>query len=274
MKSRIATGIAVALACSMTLAGVVMEMEVTKPGAAGETTTDMVYAQGEALRIDEDATEGVAKSLIFSDDTLWMVDRTKNVCQKIDEEEMQQLGDQLGGAMKQIDEQLAQLPPDKRAMVEKMMKGKMPGMPETAENVPARRVERGAVDEVGDYHCTVHTVYSGERKIREVCAADENALSEAAEAMPAFRAMNRFSEQLRTSLSQAPFAKMFDKALENMDAVDGIPVRTRRFSGDLVVSESTLRSVSRRALGEDLFEIPDDCEVRGMASEMKKTRRH
>ena len=212
------------LVCPVARPGVVIEMEVKDPSSTGEGPTDKIFAQGEMLRMDPHGEGGGGQmSMIFRDDTLWMVNHSKKTCQMIDKQGMEQ----LGGVMTEMQAQLAKLPPEQRAMMEKMMKGKMPGgMPGAGEQAPPRRLEVGATEQVGDYSCTLNTLYSGNEKVWEVCATEELP-GATAEAMGAFDAMSRFAEQLRESLQLGALTTMIDTPFHDMDEVGGFPVRVR-----------------------------------------------
>ncbi|MDH3476427.1 MAG: hypothetical protein OEM59_22335, partial [Rhodospirillales bacterium] len=111
------------LAGTAAWAGVVIEMEVTDSPSEVEAATDTIYADGKKLRIDPHESQGGGRmSMIFRDDELWILDHDKKRCQTIDKQGIEELSTEIGGAMKEMEAQLAKLPPDQRAMMEKMMK--------------------------------------------------------------------------------------------------------------------------------------------------------
>lgn len=267
MKHFVLSGVVLALLCSATWGGVVIEMEVKDPGSSDEPDTDTIYAQGEMARMDPHAAAGGDNmSMIFRDETLWLVDHDKRSCQKIDKAGMEQ----LGAVMQQMQAELAKLPPQQRAMMEQMMKGKMPGG--MGQEAPPRRIEAGGVEQVGEYSCKVQTLFSGDEKVWEVCTAEESAAGAAAEAMGAFRALSRFVEDLRDVLRQGPLADMMESPFQDVNELGGLPVRSRTFADGRVASETTLKSVTRRDLGDDVFSIPKGYEVKNLADEMKRGR--
>jgi outer membrane lipoprotein-sorting protein len=264
---RILVGCAMlAMLGSSAWAGVVIEMEVTSSGGSGSGELETLYAQGDMARMDTHPPRGGEKmSIIFRDQTMWIVNRGKKECQKIDKEGMEALGDQLGSAMKQLEA----LPPEQREMMQKMMKGKMPGMGEAAE----RRLEAGGSDKVGSYACTMHTAWSGDRKVWEVCLADKSAAAEMEEAMGAFQAMSRFTEDLQAALRQGPFAGMIDNPYNKLDELEGFPVRVRTFdrSGKME-HETVMKSITRKDVGAATFSIPEGYEVKDMKEQMARGR--
>jgi hypothetical protein len=204
-------------------------------------------------------------SAIFRDQTMWFVNHDKKLCQRIDKEGMAELSSQLEAAMKEFEK----IPPEQRAMMEKMMKGKMPGM----EEPPEHRVEKGGVEQVGECECTVHALYSDENKVSEVCVADESVGADIAEAMGAFRAMSRFTEDLQRFVQRSPFVSMVESPYSRIDEVGGFPVRVRMFDGEgKVVQKSTLKSITRQDIGEAVLAIPKGYKVKDLSDQIKKGR--
>jgi hypothetical protein len=140
MKRLVLACVALALAGPAVWPGVVIEMEVKDPDSAGAAAHDTIYAQGKMLRMDPHGSQGEKISMLFRDDTMWIIDHGEKRCHKIDKAGMEELSAQLSGVMKQLEEQLAQLPPEQRAMMGKMMKGKMgAAMPGLSQEATVRR---------------------------------------------------------------------------------------------------------------------------------------
>jgi len=245
-------------------AGVVIEMQVKGDSATGEVGMDRIYTQGEMLRIDPHPTGVTGNiSMIFRDEEMWVLNHDMETCQTIDKEDLAE----IGGAMNQLQAELAKLPPEQRAMMEKMMKGKMPaGM--SGADPAARRIDVGATEKIGDYSCKLKTIYAGEEKVWEVCAA-QSVPDALGEAMGAFRALSRFTESLRDVVQQGPLAGMIDNPLHDMNELGGFPVRTRAFGDGQMIRETTLESVARQDLADDLFSIPKDYKTQNLMDQVK-----
>jgi len=263
MKRLVIACVALVLLGPVARAGVVVEMEVTATDAPERAGSEIFQAQGEMTRMDSPSAGGKDSSVIFREQTMYFVDHDKKVCQKISKQELDQLSGQLGAMMKEMEK----LPPEQRAMMEKMMKGKVPG----ARKPPTQRVERGGSDQVGEYTCTIYTVYSDEEKVQEVCLADASVGANIAEAMEAFHALARFTEGLMEVAQNMPFVKSIEIPFKEMHEMDGFPVRTRTFNGEgQVVLERTLKSVMRREIESELFEIPEGYKVKSLEKELQK----
>jgi hypothetical protein len=82
------------------------------------------------------------------------------------------LGQQMNAAMA-MQEQMKNMPPEQRAMIEQMMKarGGLRGMPPTAQEVRVEYKPAGS-DQVGQWSCTKYEGFRGQEKVAEVCAVD------------------------------------------------------------------------------------------------------
>jgi hypothetical protein len=257
-------------------AGVVVEMIAGDPETAGEEQVDRIYARDGMLRMDPHQDGGGDDGVVlFRDDTLWLIDHQEKRAHRIDREGMEKVSAQIGAAMKQMEAQMDQLPPEQREMMKKMMQERMPAMAGALEGEPPeRRIEKGAVEKIGSYACTSHTMFVGDRKVWEVCAATEDELgSDADEIVAAVRAMSRFAEQLREAVRQTPFAEVVDTPFQAMEEIEGFPIRIRGYgTGGAIDDVSTLKSITPEDLDDELFAVPAGYEVVNLADQMGQGR--
>ena len=62
--------------------------------------------------------------MIFRDDLFLMINHDDKTYTVIDEATLEQIGSRMSAAMTKMEAQLAQMPPEQRAMMEKMMQGR------------------------------------------------------------------------------------------------------------------------------------------------------
>ena len=244
-----------------TFAGVVVEMVSKDLRSNQESPPDKTYAQGDMLRIEphqEDGAPGIA--MIFRDDALVILNHQDKSFYRMDEQTIAQLSSQISAAMEQMQEQLANLPPEQRAMMEQMMKGQMPeGMSMGgAVQQPALRVEPAGSERVDQYSCDKYEVYRGQEKTQEICVVPVNQLAALGEVMDTFRAMARFTKKLIESTQQVPLANMTNNPLQILDEIEGFPVLTRQFENGQPTQEVLFKSATQQDLGDDLFSVPSD----------------
>jgi hypothetical protein len=255
MRFMIAAGLLLILALtSPSLAGVVIEFETTDLGGQGRKSTDTVFAQEERLRMEPG--EGGAQGdfvMIFRDETMFLVNAQERSYYRMDQEQVEAMASQLEAAMKQMEKQLASIPAEQRAMMEQMMKGKMPGM----SAPPEISVKEEGSETIDGYSCTKYVVYEDDVKAMEMFTAPLSQVKEAEEAMEAFRAMARLAERMVGSMSKGPLSGMGENPFLLLDRMEGFPVLTRQFTGGQPVQETRLKSVTPEDLEENLFSPPD-----------------
>jgi len=240
-------------------AGVALDM-VTKD-ASGQTIEAMkVYAQSGKIRMDgvgQPADEQM--SMIFLGEEFLVLDHGNQTYIVVDAAMIEEVGLKMDAAMQKMEAQLANMPPEQRAMVEEMMQGQMQGLmgaePET--RIPPR-VEKTGVGQWESKPCTQYAVYEGAEKTQEICATPLDAIEGVGEAMSAFKSMAGFMNTLSESMPGPMGSAMAENPMELIDQIDGFPVRRADFSYGQIISETTLEGVVEQALDESLFAIPAD----------------
>jgi len=157
--------------------------------------------------------------------------------------------------MKQMEKQLASMPPEQRAMAEQMMRGRMSGMT-GQEEAPPPRVESLGAGQWREFDCEKFAVYESGEKTQQVCAAALNDIDGSAEMMEAFRGMASFMTKMRESMPMGSNTGMNPGEL--MDQIDGFPVHRIDYKNGAVGEETSLESVTEQDLDDGLFTVPDD----------------
>lgn len=275
MKTRsmfLAMVLAVAsLGTSPVAAGVVYEIEVTDHHQSSpKSETIQVLVEGRNLKMGiASGSHEEQGEMIFRGDRREMVvvdhgDKSYNV---MDKEALGQIAGQVNSAMAQMQEALKNVPEEQRAMVEKMMKQRMPNQvapPERPKNELEKTDERA--DKNG-YPCVKYDVLRGGRKTLELWVTDWDNIEGGDEVVDAFEGMaDFFREMLEAMPDMGQGDSGFgDNAFEHMKELGGFPVVTRDFDDDgSIESESALRSAKRRTLDPAEFEPPSGYKRRSM----------
>jgi len=238
------------------LAGVEMVM-VTTDAAGNPTDRSTIYAQSNMIRMDEAGAQGGSASMIFRDNEFMYLDHDDKSYFVMDEAMIDSVSSQMDEAMKQMQEQLASLPPEQRAMAEQMMKGRLEGMMGQSDAAaPRMRVESLGRGEWRSNACRNYAVFEGNEKTQEVCAADLDSVPGADQAMGAFRDMAAYVKKLTESLPAGAGGGVNPGEL--MDQIDGFPVLTRQFINGNLYSEFGLESSTETSVDPALFAPPAD----------------
>lgn len=235
-------------------AGVEMDM-VTKNASGEETDRAKIFAQSGNLRMD-DAHNKSSYSMIFLGAELLAVDHKDKSYVVMDEAMLNEVSSQISDAMKQMEAQLASLPPEQRAMAEQMMKGQMGAMMgQTAEEPPAPTVEFLGDGQWNTFECKKYAVFEGGVKTQEVCAAKLDDIDGSDEMMEAFQGMAAFLTKLTESLPMRSGNELNPGEL--MEQIGGFPVHTLDYENGQVVRESSLESVGEQDLDAAIFAAPE-----------------
>jgi len=258
MKNLVAIMIFVLVLTSrLAIAGVTMDM-VTRDGAGQTIDTAKIYAQAGNVRIDNTGrkkSENV--SMIFVGDQVLMLNHKDKSYTVMDKAMLEKMTSQMSAAMQEMEKQLAQVPPEQRAMVEQMMKGQMQGMMPKQSAPPAPpRVEKGGPAEWQSYSCTKYTIYEGGQKSQEICAASLDQIEGSDEIMGAFRSMAEFVKKMSESLPFPMASGMAQNPTGMMDQIDGFPVHTIQFEKGSVSQEISFESIAEQVLEDSLFTAP------------------
>jgi hypothetical protein len=176
----------------------------------------------------------------------------------IDQARMNAMASQVSDAMSQMQEALAAMPPEQRAMAEQMMQQRFPSAP------PERPTETindlGSHGEVAGIACRNYEVIRDGRKFRELCVSDWGEIEGGHETADALKGVANFFEGMRQAFSGAGGMDVFDRQQElfgHMDELDGYPVLYRDFSaGGALERQTILTGAREEQLSPGLFQPP------------------
>ncbi len=251
--------VAVVALSGQLFAGGVMEMSTKKQGGP-VTLSERIYAQGGKLRFDRLDVKGSPQTAtLFQNNEMIVINHADKKFSRINEATLAELGAQMkkaSEAMKQMEQQMANMPPEQRAMMEKMMKGKMPGMAGMGSKPLAIRVEATGPGRWESYSCKNYTVYVGEEKTKEVCAVPASEVKGADEFIEAARSMREFFEKFKDALQMPAFANLAKSPDEIVGQIEGFTVHTNEFENGVLKGERFLSSAKEETLSDDTFSPP------------------
>ncbi len=126
--------------------------------------------------------------------TAYIVDMEKKTSFEMTEDRAKQVAAQLSEAQKMMEAKLKELPPDKRVMVEKMMKEQGGGPPPAGGRKPLDYTQAGS-GKVGTWPCSRYTASGDGRKV-EVCSAEAADVGLAAADVAVFEGFLDLSEKM------------------------------------------------------------------------------
>ncbi|HVN46970.1 MAG TPA: hypothetical protein VMT66_17205 [Steroidobacteraceae bacterium] len=228
-------------------AGVVLKVD-SKDSTGKVVRSEVYYAQDGMLRVDSVDPKGNLKdSDIVRDGAIWRVDRHSRTFTRVDKDSMQQM---MGANSKQMEDLIAQLPPEKRAM----MQQRMAQMQQRAGTTQYTFNDTGRSDHSGSYSCRIWTALRDGKPHAEYCVVPWGSLPAGGELEASMRKSLGTVDQI---LAGVPTLAPQAERMSRLGKLGGFPVHSYTLSASGArENESVLSSAESQALPADKFAIP------------------
>jgi hypothetical protein len=226
--------------------GVIITM---KQISGGTPETHQIQLDADHLRADT----GDAKAVIFDANrqVLDIVDNNQKSYRELTKADVDRLGEQVSGAMSQMQAQMANLPPEQRARIEAMMKGRGVS-PAGTDAAPKPEYRKVGTDKVGKWTCDEYDVYLGGRKDGDVCTVSASALGLSDSDFAVTKQMQTFFSALLKFAPAAQMNQMLTLRTFTAEGLNGFPIRRRQPDGD----SQELSDITRGNVPESAFQVP------------------
>jgi hypothetical protein len=243
-------------------ADVTMRMKLTQDvgSESPEITRGVSFIASDRMAQRSDSGgEDAGKNVIFraDRDLMWFVDHEDKTYRQVDRAAIEAFAAKMNEARAKMNEQLAALPAEQRAMVENKLQGLMPG---AAPAKPAPKIEYRKTSEtksISDFDCTKYErVEDG--KIEELLWVAPNAvIGFSAEDQAVFGKMGEFMQRMLAAMGPAVGQEVSDE-FAAVSKLGGWPILTQTLGEEGQVEEETLvESISHDKLEDSLFEVPE-----------------
>jgi len=215
----------------------------------GKTTTNQIQLDKTHMKA-ESHTSGESMAFVFDEgaQVARVINMDKKTYMELDRAFMQQMQGQLA----QVQEQLKNLPPDQRAILEQALRGRGAALGAAAGQASKFEYRQTGADRVGQWTCTKYDGYQGAQKVAEMCTVDPKALG----VTPAdFEVAKHLAEFLKEFLPQAA-NQILVPGTQADQGFSGIPVRRTTFVNGKPDSVSEIKEIRREAIPVSAFEVP------------------
>jgi hypothetical protein len=239
-------------------AGVVLETVERDPAAGTTNGTNVMRADDGRLRIDRYEEGKLVAVMIFKDDALHALDPADKTYAVLDRATIEKVAGVVNPALKEMQEQLAKMSPEQRAMVEQMMKGSLPsGLGEGRKKVrTVVATERS--DRVAGLACTVYEIREDSELVREACVAPVQTVPGGPDFYAVLSRMGALMQEMLDAID-APWLKdSVDDQWALVEELNGVPIRGREFKEGKPVLEVELERIAEEKAPAGSFEIPAD----------------
>jgi len=256
MRSQLTMAAACLGAAGVVQAGVVVHSTGKDLKSGRETDREVVYVQDGLVRIDKVDEHGQATQMtLFRDGAIWDVHLPQKTYTKMDKAAMQAGAKEMDAEMAKMRAQMANMPPEQRAMMEKMM-GNMNAKP--GGTAPARPeatwTDTGKTEHVGSYTCRIWESRFGARLDAQYCVVPKGSLAGGDELIAAMHQVSSLAHDIMAAFPVA--AEATEREFAAFEKLNGYPVLVRHFSGDAPSTEYVVQSVDHQSVAADKFVVP------------------
>lgn len=226
-------------------AGVVVHM-AQKGSADKAKDRSVIYAQDGFLRVDDLDQQGhVDRMTLFRDGVVWQVEIPQRTFQKFDKNAFAAT---MGGRQAQMQAMLANLPPEKRAVMEARM--------QAMQNKPLdySLADAGRSESVNSYSCEIWQMTRNGKISAEYCVASRGSLPGGDELVNSSHKAAAIASDVVSAVPQ--MARAVPPLFILYGKMEGFPVLVRQISGYSTPDETVLSRIERQTLAADKFQIP------------------
>jgi len=241
LKHPVLTSTMLLLTCSAAASAENGVLVVQKTSTGSGQTTNQVQIAKSRMRAEMIDGSGSQRALIFDGDrqVMLIINPERKSYSEITKADIDRFASQMQDMM-------AKVPPEMRAKVEAMMKGRGMG---TAAPAPTEYRKAGT-DKTAKWTCDKYDGYQNGQKTSEICTVEPSVLGLSAADFAVTQQFMEFFEKLMPQAGQ-----MFGLGQMQSQGFSGFPVKSSStFGGRTTTSEVT--DVSRRTFEESVFAAP------------------
>jgi hypothetical protein len=251
MKRLIATAVAsvVALAATSAFAGVHIE-HVTRniKTKAQDGSAQTMLVQNGMLRNNASSSGG----MILKGSTIIIIDDKRKQYREMRKEDMKKMAEQAGAAMARMQEQMKNLTPEQRAMMEKAMGSQIAGGIGSGKPDVWTSKNLGRSDSVEGRNCQLWTLSRNGALFEELCVVPYSSLPGKEDFQKVFKEMAEAFEGLAKAMPNA------DASVKARTEINGYTVRSRMYDGNgqLRGTETVMTKWVEESIPASAFEVP------------------
>jgi len=232
--------------------GVLIAQKVTSG-----TTTTTTQSQIEPTRMRSEIVQsaGRKQTVVFDGaaQVLRIFDDDGKTYTEMAKADLERMRGQTDATMTRLQEQMKSMPPEQRARMEALMKGRGAAMPGAAAGPPTEYKKIGT-DKVGRWTCEKYEGTKAGEKVSEVCTVAPSALGFTEADFEVTRQLGEFLSSLVPQAADSVFK--IGSAADGPNAFPGLPVRFVSFRAGAAQTVSEVTDASRQTFADALFQVP------------------
>jgi hypothetical protein len=232
-------------------AGVVIKSIDTSVDSSEDSISATAYIGDNGMRVETDS-KGGSDIIIFRSDrkVFWAINTKDRTYTEMTKKDILKIKNQMDRAMQMMQEQMKNMPPEQRAMMQQMMKGRT--VPAKPEKTLYRKIASGV--KVNNRRCDKYEGYRRGTLTEEVCTTGWKDLGIKQKDFRVMQSMADFISDL-TKDTLSHFHVSSDE-WEKEQGYPGVPVRRISYSMGRADRKTEIQEVRRQSIDPSLFELP------------------
>jgi hypothetical protein len=222
---------------------------------SSQKSVTLITVEGNKLRIENQGNENSIAIFDTDKKEMLMIDQKERSYMRMDKTSFDKIKQQLDKARKQMEAQMANMPPQQREMIQKMMGDKL-NMFSTPKANKTKFVETGRTDKAAGYTCKVTEYFVNDKKKTEFCVTPQSEIKGAKDIYQAMKNMSAMFNELYQSLSQSFPMISQTNPFSEIEKLGGYPLIITDFDSGAANERNELRSLESRSFNKSLFLPP------------------
>jgi hypothetical protein len=235
----------------LTEAGIVITAVQESYPHSAKTYTSKAFIDKNSMRV-ETKENGRDNIIIYRNDKklFWIINPEDNSYTELTRNDMRQIKSQMDEAMLKLQEQMKNMPPEQRDMMEKMMKGA--AMPMRPKKTTYRKTDSKVI--VNKWKCDKYEGFRDGQKTKEVWTTDWKNIGLEEEHYAVMLGIGDFTSEF--TKRDSSFFQAGSDEWERAQGYAGVPVKTITYSMGRPTQRTEIQDVSKEELSSSLFDLP------------------
>ncbi len=245
-------------------AGITAKYDSTGAAMGGASSGSILIDKGKSrMDVDKEATvifDGNAQRM----EIINHKDRSFTV---LDQSSAEAIATEIEPAIQQMRAQMQALPPEQRAMMEKMLAEKM-GI--NLESKPADEPDldlkkTGQSGEAGGFACDWWEARDATDLVYEYCVTPAKDLPSGEELLQYFQDLKQFKREIVGTINRSGAFKIPSLPIADVRDIEGLPLISRQYHQGEIVVETRFVAIQKTELPADTFAVPDGYKEQKLA---------
>ncbi len=226
---------------------------------SGSSATQTMHVEQDKVAFETvDGSRRVGFVYLAGSGVIRMINHSDKTYREMTEKEIEQLMGGVNEQLARLQEQMKNMSPKQREMMEKMMGGRMAklGAMPGAQIEPVTFRRGDGSTEIGGRPCDWYDGYRREQMVSQVCTTDWSTFDLKPADFAVFRRLADFMTKLAPQMADQ--IKFGAEDWEARGGFPGVPLEQKTYEGGKAVQVSTLESVTRRLIEDSTYAPPTD----------------